>query len=46
MSTVGVLFGLKLPTGKTTCECAGRPAERTLQPGSGTTDALLGGYFL
>ena len=42
----GLDFGLKLPTGKfdVTNE-EGEKAERTLQPGSGTTDLLLGAYF-
>lgn len=43
--TWGVTAGLKLPTGqfdKTNAE--GAPAERSLQPGSGTTDLLLGLY--
>jgi hypothetical protein len=42
----GATFGLKLPTGRTDVANAdGDLAERTLQPGSGTTDLLLGGYF-
>jgi hypothetical protein len=42
----GVTFGLKLPTGKDDVRNAGGElAERTLQPGSGTTDVLAGGYF-
>jgi hypothetical protein len=42
----GATFGLKLPTGRTDVRNDdGELAERTLQPGSGTTDALLGGYF-
>jgi hypothetical protein len=42
----GVNFGLKLPTGDTELRNAqGALAERTLQPGTGTTDLLLGGYF-
>src|SRR2546423_7938447 len=42
----GATFGLKLPTGKTDVRNAdGELAERTLQPGSGTTDLLFGGYF-
>jgi hypothetical protein len=42
----GVLFGLKLPTGRTNLANAeGELAERTLQPGTGTTDALLGAYY-
>jgi hypothetical protein len=43
----GVTFGVKLPTGRfheTNDE--GEEAERTLQPGSGTTDLLVGGYAL
>jgi hypothetical protein len=41
----GLRFGLKLPTGSTTWEF--QPAitgERSLQPGSGSTDILLGAY--
>lgn len=42
----GLLFGLKLPTGKTgVSNDEGEAAERALQPGSGTTDVLLGGYY-
>jgi hypothetical protein len=42
----GITGGLKLPTGRTTLANAeGEAAERTLQPGSGTTDALLGAYY-
>src|SRR6266404_1759432 len=42
----GTTFGLKLPTGRTDVANAdGDLAERTLQPGTGTTDLLLGGYF-
>jgi hypothetical protein len=42
----GANFGLKLPTGKDDVENDnGNLAERTLQPGTGTTDLLLGGYF-
>jgi len=42
----GVNFGLKLPTGKTDVRNGdGKLAERTLQPGTGTIDLLLGGYF-
>ena len=41
----GLNFGLKLPTGEFDVQNAdGDAAERTLQPGSGTTDALLGAY--
>jgi hypothetical protein len=42
----GATFGLKLPTGSTDVRNSeGELAERTLQPGTGTTDALFGGYF-
>ena len=41
----GLTFGLKLPTGETGVRNAeGALAERTLQPGTGTTDLLAGGY--
>lgn len=45
----GILFGLKLATGKTNVDFyagpqAGEPLDRGLQPGTGTTDALLGAY--
>ena len=48
MST-GILFGLKLPTGSTDAKFVSGPdqgmlVDPTLQPGSGTTDALLGVY--
>ncbi len=42
----GVNLGLKLPTGQTHVENAqGAQAERSLQPGSGTADLLLGAYY-
>jgi hypothetical protein len=42
----GVNFGFKLPTGKTdVVNSTGERAERTLQPGTGTTDVLLGAYY-
>ena len=42
----GLNFGLKLPTGKTDVQNSdGERAERTLQPGTGTTDLLIGGYY-
>lgn len=45
-STVGVVFGLKLPTGRTdVSNSAGDEAERSLQPGTGTMDVILGGYY-
>jgi hypothetical protein len=46
ISVAGILFGVKLPTGPFHVRNAnGDLAERTLQPGTGTTDALLGAYF-
>ena len=42
----GLNFGVKLPTGKhDVANADGDVAERTLQPGTGTTDALLGVYY-
>jgi hypothetical protein len=41
-----VNLGVKLPTGTINVRNTdGTRAERTLQPGTGTTDLLLGGYF-
>jgi hypothetical protein len=42
----GLTFGLKLPTGsyKVTND-EGVAAERMLQPGTGSTDAVVGGYY-
>ena len=41
-----MIFGLKLPTGKFDVKNSqGVPAERSLQPGSGTTDLVFGGYL-
>lgn len=46
LGTVGLNIGLKFPTGSTNVVNAeGERAERTLQPGTGTTDALLGAYY-
>jgi hypothetical protein len=45
-SGAGVELGLKLPTGAINVHNAeGDLAERTLQPGTGTTDALLGAHY-
>ncbi len=42
----GVKFGLKLPSGDyEVANDEGDLAERSLQPGSGTTDMLLGGFY-
>ena len=44
--TAGLMFGMKLPTGKyDVANGSGEEAERTLQPGTGTTDLLLGLYW-
>ena len=45
----GFLFGLKLPTGSTNVKFRSGPdqgmlVDPTLQPGTGTTDELMGGY--
>ena len=43
--SAGLTFGLKLPTGTTkVADRAGNKAERGVQPGTGTTDLLLGTY--
>jgi hypothetical protein len=43
---LGLLFGVKLPTGDTTVTNGeGERAERSLQPGTGTTDAFVGAYY-
>ncbi len=51
---IGVMFGLKLPTGShtktgTSTDPANpsdvAPIDRGLQPGTGTTDAILGAYY-
>jgi hypothetical protein len=45
-ASIGLNFGLKLPTGRTDVTNAeGEKAERTLQPGTGTTDLLFGAFF-
>lgn len=46
---LGVQFGLKLPTGSYTQNfdggpIAGQPLDRGLQPGTGTTDAIVGAF--
>ena len=44
--STGFTFGVKLPTGKYDEDNGeGALAERTLQPGTGTTDAILGAYW-
>ena len=47
LSFAGLIGGFKLPTGKTDVQNAsGATAERSLQPGTGTTDLIVGAYFL
>ncbi|MFO1389354.1 transporter [Cellvibrio sp.] len=42
----GLTLGLKLPTGEfDVANRQGKLAERSLQPGTGTTDAIVGAYF-
>lgn len=42
----GLQFGVKLPTGShSVANADGTRAERALQPGSGSTDAIVGGYY-
>jgi hypothetical protein len=42
----GLQFGLKLPTGDyRVVNAEGTLAERSLQPGTGSTDLILGGYY-
>jgi hypothetical protein len=44
--TAGVVFGLKLPTGRfNMANSEADVAERSLQPGAGTTDAIIGGFI-
>src|SRR5262249_46693046 len=46
LSQHGLYFGAKLPTGSYKIRNDdGERAERTLQPGTGTTDALFGGFW-
>jgi hypothetical protein len=43
---VGAIFGVKLPTGRfNVANGEGNVAERSLQPGSGTTDAIIGAFL-
>jgi hypothetical protein len=44
--TAGLIVGVKLPTGRTNVtNGSGEAAERSLQPGSGTTDLIVGAFF-
>jgi hypothetical protein len=44
--TAGAIFGLKLPTGRfNVANADGDVAERSLQPGSGTRDAIVGAFI-
>jgi hypothetical protein len=44
-SNAGIRFGLKLPTGDIHKSNAEEDAERSLQPGTGSLDSLLGAYY-
>jgi hypothetical protein len=45
-SSYGISFGAKLPTGRTDVANADNTvAERALQPGSGSTDLIVGGFY-
>ena len=45
-SNAGLTFGIKLPTGKfDVANDHGDKAERSLQPGTGTTDLIIGAYY-
>lgn len=45
-NSYGLQFGLKLPTGDYQVSNAeGTRAERAMQPGSGSTDLIVGGYY-
>jgi hypothetical protein len=42
----GITFGVKLPTGKiNVANAGGSLAERSMQPGTGTTDLIAGAYY-
>lgn len=46
IQSAGLVFGVKLPTGRIdVANAQGERAERTLQPGTGTTDLILGGFW-
>lgn len=46
VGNAGVQFGLKLPTGDyRVANADGTVAERTLQPGTGSTDVIVGAYY-
>lgn len=44
-SNAGIRLGLKLPTGDIHKSSAEEDAERSLQPGTGSVDTLLGAYY-
>ena len=44
-ANAGIRFGLQLPTGSIHKRNSEEVAERTLQPGSGSVDSLLGAYY-
>lgn len=46
LANYGAIFGVKLPTGDyRLANASGTVAERALQPGTGSTDVVLGGYY-
>ena len=45
-ASAGITFGAKLPTGQyDVANAKGDVAERSMQPGTGTTDLIAGGYY-
>ena len=44
-SNAGIRFGVKLPTGSIHKSNSEEAAERTLQPGTGSVDSLIGAYY-
>lgn len=44
-SNAGLRFGVKLPTGSIHKSNSEEDAERTLQPGTGSVDSLIGAYY-
>ncbi len=49
-NNAGIMFGVKLPTGNTNAlfnagTAAGQPLDAALQIGTGSTDAILGGFY-
>ncbi len=45
-ASAGITFGVKLPTGQyEVANARGEVGERSMQPGTGTTDLIAGGYY-